>query len=325
MKRHRLLASVLLIIGFLLPGYTLSAQGLFKSYPSQDHVDFATQEAKDSIGPDAFLVGIATLGEIDLSEIGFNNTVPGFSRDDGTSTVWAYLFMTPSGDHNIGVAVVEFLIGGPQALALLDDIDMFVQEPDSLDLTGAHSGSNAFADQLQSNPTFIKYHDDYGDAIPDTVVLVWFPRGVNELPTAGFPDDKPIWAIYYGGEELSDSSMACFVSSGNGMDTCIRGVSISVPMNETHANNLSLSIRPNPFTTQDEVVVQIRTVNGTEPERIGLYDVKGREVRDLSSLIEIEGNSEYTVAVNVSDIPSGPYFCRVVSGESLHTIPLIVE
>ena len=118
--------------------------------------------------------------------------------------------------------------------------------------------------------------------------------------------------------------MACFVSSGNGEDTCIRyEVSTSVSGNEENAQGFTLSVQPNPVTTQNEAIVHIR--GAAELKRVGLYDVTGREVQNLTSFTEKEGNDEYTVVVEVSDLPSGHYFCRVVSGERLHTIPVIIE
>ena len=183
MKRNRFITALSLIAALFFSHQIASAQ-LLQKYLAQDQIDRATETAKDSIGADAILVGIAAPGEVDLNDIGFPITADGFSKEDGTSSVWGYLFMTPSRDDSIGVAVARFAIGDP--LVLAEREGDFDQEAIALDLSGANSGSDAFATILRANPTFIKYHQDYNDAIPEAAVLAWRPSGV-ELLAASFP------------------------------------------------------------------------------------------------------------------------------------------
>ena len=142
MKRIGLFASLMIVTTFCVTNLNLSAQFL-SPYLSQSEVERATQTAKDSIGSDALLIGIATQGEIDLSELFPGLVEKGFNKENGESGLWGYLFMTPSRSDSIGVAVVKLALGGTQVFT--DREGEYDQEPVALDLSGAYSGSDAFA------------------------------------------------------------------------------------------------------------------------------------------------------------------------------------
>ena len=323
MKRNRFLAFItVLFAATLFARQNLSAQGLLEQYLSQDELAYATDIATDSIGSEAVLVGIAAPGEVDLSELFPGLVAPGFEKNNGTSSAWGYLYMTPSRNDSIGVAVLRVALGGKQAFAEREgDYD---QEPVALDLTGAYSGSDAFATRLRANAVFNKYHSDYPGEIPDAAVLAWRPLGAAEILSPSFPADKPIWGIYYPGNDDDIPAMACFVATGTGQDTCVV-IDFSSSIDADAITSAGITVQPNPASADNDIRIRISAADGRKPEQVSLYDVAGRELRDLSGMLQTDGRGEYVITLSLSGLTSGRYYCRVVSGESIRSIPVIVE
>ena len=322
MKRHGLLTLFFGAVALSLSVQTSSAQFL-SPYLSQDEVVYATQAAKDSIGNDALLVGIAAPGEVDLSAIFPGVVEDGFNPSSGTSAVWGYLFMKPSRSDSIGVAVLKLSLGGLKQVYAEREGD-YDQDPVPLDLTGAYAGSDAFANQLQNNAIFTKYISDYPDEIPDAAVLSWRPEGAEFV--GNLPGDKPIWAIYYPGDFDAIPPMACFTASGTGETVCLVIDEPTDGVKDAEESAVeSLTISPNPASAKDQVVIRVRPIGDQKPSEIALYDVAGREVRSLEGMAQPSGTGEYTITVDLAELPAGRYYCRVVAGEKISSVPLIVE
>lgn len=88
------------------------------------------------------------------------------------------------------------------------------------------------------------------------------------------------------------------------------------------SENVSIStVFPNPFNP----ITTIRFNVGDaymHPLRLDIYDITGRLVETLVNDKLVRG--EYEVMWNANNVPSGIYFCRLVSGDKFLTRKLVV-
>lgn len=321
MQIKRLLLTAPILLGAAVIASTSAfAQGLTVPYLAKEKVAVATAAAKDSIGNDAVLVGIATAGVIDLGTFG---QYDGFNIEDGKSNAWGYQFLTPSGDDGVGVGVIQFLIADYIMGERGNDFGLEVR---TLDLSGAYSNSDAFVIRLKQNSTFNDYMSDYPDAVPEGIVLTWQPDGEGFLPEE-FPLDKPIWGIYFNTNAPTpdDSTMACYVASGTGESYCIRAEVSSVEGEDAAAGAVRLTVAPNPAREAGTATLHIGSQKNASVQEVGLYDIVGRKVMDLTTTLVPDGVGGKKAVFGLGGLPAGSYVCRVVQGNSIQSVRLIVE
>lgn len=296
------------------------AQQLTVPYLAKEKLSVATAAAKDSIGDDAVLVGIATAGEIDLGAFG---VFEGFNMEDGKSSAWGYQYLTPSGDDGVAVGVVQFIIADYIEGERGNDFGLDARD---LDLTGAYSNSDAFAEQLKQNNTFTQYLSDNPDAVPEGIVLTWQPDGQDFLPEE-FPLDKPIWAIYFNTGDITPdaTTMACYMASGTGETYCVRAEASSVEETGDASEAVRLTVAPNPAGTSAAAVVRIARSGGESVSEAALYDMTGRRVADLTKALVPDGPEGLKAEINLNGLTAGTYVCRVVQGKTIRSVRLIVE
>ena len=92
-------------------------------------------------------------------------------------------------------------------------------------------------------------------------------------------------------------------------------VSVESVEDQLLSNDYNLSVYPNPFNPQTNIVFQTEIKNHTQ---IIVYDLIGREVEKLHNDILDKGN--HTFQWNASQNPSGVYFVRVISGNYSKTV-----
>ena len=316
---------LLLTLGFaavLSAAATPASAQLLNKFLALEEVERATAIAKDSIGDNALLVGIATAGVIDLGGFG---TYDGFDPSTGESSAWAYQFLTPSGDDGVAVGVAKFIIGDP--LVITEDGNDFDLEPDELNLSGNFANSDAFVAQLKKNDEFKKYSQEYPEAVPEGIVLSWQPDAADELPET-FPKDMPIWGIFYNtnADIPDDSTLVCFVASGTGVSHCVRfnvsGIDDPVAGN----SGLGLSVAPNPARRVGTARLTIASDAGTDqPTEVCLYNAIGQQVLDLKDRLIPDGSGGFEAEFNLAGLDAGSYICRVVRGNSVQSIQIIVD
>ena len=321
MRLERLLLTGLLAIVFSATATPTSAQ-LLNNFLALEELTRATAIAKDSIGENAILVGIATAGMIELGSFG---TYEGFDVKTGESSAWAYQFLTPSGDNGVAVGIAKFIIGDPLVFSELgNDFDL---EPDELDLSGSFTNSDEFVGQLVKNATFLAYAKDYPDAIPEGIVLSWQPDAIEQLPD-GFPLDKPIWGIFYNtnADVPDDSTMICFVSSGQGETHCVRFDVSSVDDPSGSNGGVHLSVAPNPVHKTGIATLRIESPESSGiPDEVSLYNTLGQQVIDLKNRLVRDAQGGFTAEFNLAGLGSGNYVCRVVRGNHIQSIQVIID
>ena len=321
MRFERLLLAGIFVIAFHAVVEPASAQ-LISKFLALEEVDRATEIAKDSIGENAIMVGIATAGMIELGNFG---TYEGFDPSTGESTAWAYQFLNPSGTEGVGVGIAKFIIGDPLVLAERgNDFDL---DPDVLDMTGDYTNSDAFVEQLKKNATFQQYNQDYPDAIPEGIVLSWQPEALELLPE-NFPLDKPIWGIFYNtnADVPDDSTLICFVSSGDGETHCVRFDVSSVDDPTENHSGIYLSVAPNPAQKAGTVTMHIESLeSGRVPYEVSLYNTLGQKVMDLNDRLLPDAQGGFVAEFSLDGLESGNYICRVVQGNNVRSTQFVVE
>ncbi len=291
-------------------------------YLAADEIERSTGVATDSIGAEARLVGIATTGEIDLSESGFPIVLDGFDAADGTSSAWGYLFTDATGDEQIGVGVVRFAIGDPFILA--DREGEFENGFVALDMSGEFAGSERFAAQVVADDVYKAHRADYPEMLADAIVFAWNPDGADEFLPDGFPRDLPIWSIFFSPDALTDSSMVCFVASGTGQTVCLRFSTTGVDSDEHGQSGMSLATNPVDRSAGHDLrgTIELRTESEVS---FGLYSLDGRKIRGNREFVtEFAGLDRVgSFALLVDGIAAGRYV--VVCRDEIGSRSVIVE
>lgn len=306
-----LLLSLTVLTGLVILPIAAASQ-FTRNYFSQEEVDRATQVARDSIGLDAGLVGIATTGEIDLSDIGFPTTIQGYREADGSSPAWGYLFSTPSGDDEIGVAVIKLAIGDP--VTVTERESDFETGTRDLDLSGPYAGSDSLAVALQRNDIYRDHRTEFPQMPADAVVLAWEPNGSDEFLPVEFPKNLPIWSIFFSPDELTDSSMVCFVSTGSGETFCRRFESTSVRGSSGTDEGLRLSGAVPAVAGEG---LEVTVPSGADLSTLRLSSLDGRTLLDASSF-RLSGTSASGTPLlrsELLDVPAGTYVLSIHSDD----------
>ncbi len=316
LKRLLLLLTGILAISFSTTITPASAQQTPNPYLALDEL----QEARTNVS-DMNLVGMITWGG-ELSHPNYGKH-EGFDVRTGRSWVWGYQFLSPSGSAGVTLLTFKYKEGDNRyAGSGIRGI-----EPDSLDLSGNFTNSDAFVEQLHKNRTFDEYSRKYPDVTPESIELRWQPDSIEQLPNS-FPLDKPIWGIYYNtsADLPGDSTMICFVSSGQGETHCIRFEVSSVDDPSGQNGGVRLNVAPNPVNKTGVATLQIESDEpGLAPDDVSLYNMLGEQVIDLKDRLVPDGLGGFTANLNLVGLVSGSYVCRVVRGNRVHSIHIMVD
>ncbi len=305
------IARALVFIGAITLAYTTASAQFIEPYQSQDEIDAAVQVAKDSIGADAILIGIATTGEIDLAPVGLPGTVDGFDSEDGSSSVWGYQFTNGDESRDVGVVVINFGIL-PQVIRT-EEGNIYDVQGDELDLSGAFSDSDKFAEQLSANGVYQEFVGDYPDLVADAVVLAWEPDDADLFLPGDFPRNLPLWSIFYNTDAWGDgdSSLVCFTASGTGQTLCFRSSVSSVFSPSYRGTTTSLRLAENPVQSASNGVLSATIVPGVGRtlRTVQLVDLSGRSVAEITLSAQQQG--ERVVELPVSNLADGHYLLVV--------------
>ena len=313
---ERLLFTGLLLL--LLLGTTERSSAQF-TFPALEGISAAREMAVDSIGTDAELVMIATLGELDLQ--GFTLS---FDLESGKAMAWIYSFRGDTSSSLFSVAVVRLF--GFQTFSAgavpLPATNLLQQ----LSTAGDYADSDQMAQILHTDETFIRYMADLPGSLPSFITLGQFLPDNLPLPDE-FPLAQSLWTVSFQGE--GDSAMTCFVGTETGTTFCLRQPEfLSVEDEEDAGSSQRLAgTGPNPVT--DVLAISI---DGRGPQEIGkielhIYNSLGQSVADLSreAAEAFARRDVTTIRFDTRPLPSGPYHLVLATPEGTECLELRIE
>lgn len=303
---------------------TASAQSIFRPFHIRDGYNAAYDKARDTLAADAYLVYAGTFGEADLSEYGVPGTLnfyqdiegpQGQYVDPGQADAWGYVFYSPSRQRTVNLVVVNtFITGGFYAMGLEAELPLPDQLVDRLDLTLSGASGDSLMARVKRDAVFAQYHEQYPMKQPDVVSLGLVVPDDVPVPSE-FVMDGPTWTMTYGAEG-DTAGMVCVVSVGSGQTIC----NITTPSSAPNESvNVSLNAYPNPSTGMLRLEL---TGHISGDIRFELLDAGGRVVRDLAPS-PVAGALRHA-SVNVSDLPTGAYFCRLSSDGVSRVLPVSI-
>jgi hypothetical protein len=98
--------------------------------------------------------------------------------------------------------------------------------------------------------------------------------------------------------------------------------SLTVSVPSTHDNELHISAYPNPFSGRTTIEY---TVPNTSRVTIEVMDVLGRHVQTVVDEVMVKGSYQKTLESVATLYPSGVYYCRMIVGDTIEMIRLVVE
>ena len=143
-------------------------------------------------------------------------------------------------------------------------------------------------------PVPVPYAFDPGDSLPVKVIINW----ITNSPLAGVLIDSMRFTT-----DIASHQVVIVVS-----DSLVQAIG------KHNYPGLTTTCFPNPFT---QSVTIAYTVNEKTPLRISVLDNMGREIKILINGEKTAGT--YQETFNAGDLPSGIYFYRVTSGETVVT------
>ncbi len=278
----------------------------------------ALTKAKDSLGADARLAFVATVGSLEQS--GFTLE---FNLENGQATAWVYTFYSPSQSTSASLGVVQIPILGFQTQSIGQAIPLPPVLSLELDTTGTYVSSDRMIAQLKTDTTYSRYHMELPGAKPTFVTLGQLVQADSANLPNGYPLDEASWTLLFRGG--GDSTMTCFVSSKTGAHFC-RRISLpplGVPQEAAAIGTASLTVLPNPAASWARVLVALPAGARTAGATCGLYDERGTMVMDLSS--NFAANHAAFVDVDVRGLAAGAYYCRAAGSNWVGTAGVVVE
>jgi len=314
---RRSLLRIALIVGtlFLVAG---TERATAQAYPFKEGIAAATKKAQDTLAQDAILVGAGTVGDMEFSGIQLT-----FDLQTGNATVWVYLFYSPSLQKTMPIAVIKLFVIY-QAMGI-GEIPLPI--PDGLtkamDMAGQYLNSNQMVKRLETDTAYQRFRSELPGAKPSFLSVAEL-GDFGDLPN-DFPLTQPIWSVVFSGE--NDSTMTCFVGANTGSAFCrrISQPTTAVPGSGIPGSDMSLTVLPNP--AHGSLSVGVRLPDGKSlptDARMGLYNLRGEQVLDLSPVLA--GSNGLPMTFPTSALPSGNYYVRLHGqGVQPMTIPVAVE
>ena len=271
---------IYIVIAALLVVFTFSSNAqLLVKYKAKDGVSPARTEAENVVQK-PFLTGLgAFAGQLEGVPINLE-----FNENDGTATVWIYVFRSTSPDTSLAYAMTKVL-GFYTAVPInLSDLDIELPfEPESSLDSKTWMDSDKMIEAIQANDEYKDYKSRNKDAYLQMAGLGNDP--INEMP---------MWGVMFTSEA---GNMNCAVDAENGTVTCFDLTDV-----EEFSNDSKLNIYPNP--AREIVFISIPTEHISPAGFLNIYDSRGNLVK---SGYNLDVNSDGTVAVSVTNLSSGTY------------------
>lgn len=321
MKPFRLLLTLVCGVAFLTGAQQCLAQ-LNTPYLSADAqaIAKATTLAKDSIGSDAMLTFIGTVGHIDT--LGLSSE---FNLDNGKAGLWGYIFYSPSTQKTKTIGVVSIPVLGYTALTLPIDFPA-VGTTTALSTTVTYGNSDKMVAQLKTDTTFAQYHKDFPSQTPDFLSLGNLAT-IDSVPLPiSFNTNQELWTISFIGS--GSMSMTCFVGASDGSTYCRRVYipTLDVPAASDNAirGTADVVVAPNPANGRTRVSLDLPSgVQMDQNVSLALFDAAGAKVLDLTGDLARSGGS--FVEFDSHALPAGVYFVRAFGSNWVGVKGVVVQ
>lgn len=304
-----ILGTLLLLVG--------TEQAAAQAYPLKEGIDAATKKAQDTLAKDAIFVGAGTVGSMNFSGIDLT-----FDLQTGNATAWLYLFYSPSLQKTMPIGVIKLFIIyqafgiGEVPLPIPDGLTS------AMNVSGQYFNSNQMVKRLETDTAYQRFRKELPGAKPSFLSVAEL-GDFTDLP-GDFPLNQPIWSIFFSGEK--DSTMSCFVGANTGNAFCRRiSQTTAVPGSGVAGSDMRLTVLPNPANSSLSVGVRLPDGKSLPADaRMGLYNLRGEQVVDLSSTLTESNGLPITFPTHM--LPSGNYYIRLHGqGVQPMTVPVAVE
>ncbi|HKR04563.1 MAG TPA: T9SS type A sorting domain-containing protein [Bacteroidia bacterium] len=184
------------------------------------------------------------------------------------------------------------------------DVDLIVSQNASNDMSiYLNNGSGVFSYDHRlcvyygfRSPWFA---DFTGDGIKDLAGLV-------SLPPSGMPSALTILPGITTGT----------ATGGSGLSAC--GTIPTVITDNTLASHFAIEVSPNPFNESTTVSFDLEK---TDNVSISIIDIAGREIKNISTINLQTGKNK--IKIDLSELNSGIYFCKIKLNVNIQTVKLI--
>lgn len=311
----RYLLSALLL--FLFAGISARAQFDFTAL---EGLPTAQTSARASLGDDAYPVLIGAPGNFDFQGFPLR-----FDLESGRSSVWGYVFYSPSRGEFYSLVVVRVIIYQAIELGALP-FPVPLDGVGELNIAGTYADSDDMIVRLESDTAYRQYRSDLPGANPAFLSLSQLLETDSlELPN-GFPVGQGTWTVMFQGG--GDSTMTCFVASETGEVFCRRiyglptsGVNDPADRN-TEGAAPTLTVMPNPAGGDVTVSISGKREGDPAESRLLLYNGAGQVVLDLTESLAANGYARATFPASL--LPSGLYRCVLVGPWASESVGVVV-
>lgn len=302
---------------FVCAATTSQAQLGGFNFAALEGLPAAQEEAETALGSDAYPILIGTPGEFEFQGLPIE-----FDLKSGNSTIWGYVFYSPSSEEFASYVVVRILTYQVFELGTLP-FPVPNELINELKTNGQYANSTQMIKRLASDTAYTKYRSDLPDAKPGFVTFSGLVESDSlELPN-GFPVGQGTWTLSFQGG--GDSTMTCVVASETGEAFCRRiyGLpTLSTPGSSSTDQAAHLSVSPNP--ANGYATIQVTGINRAQltSSRLLLYNAAGEQVMDLSR--SFADNDFRSATFPVHTLPPGPYHCRLAGANTEEHVGLII-
>lgn len=295
------------MIGRILPALVAGLLTLVVSSPAQTPFSSSTGVTRaeaalaDSLGSGAVLVGIISAG-IDPYTGG-----AAFDIETGLSTIWIFRYYSPSQDKGFDFVVLQPVPGvfTGEGASEVDPPD--VDATKAIDTTGSFANSDRMAAAIRSNGVYQLFRQTYGSVV---VPLLALARGDGSA--AGLPANDAIWTVTFSDDDDTTRQMACFVAASTGETFCLSNQTTGIDAARDAAAGVAaagtMTVAPNPSSGRTRVTLDLEKRQDAGAIRVGLYDLRGALVLDLTPSFRANGGR--FAELDASALPAGTYFCR---------------
>lgn len=298
----------------------IDARGQF-DFTALQGLPTAQAEASSTLGADAYPVLIGAPGDFEFQSFPLT-----FDLESGRSSLWGYVFFSPSKQEFASFVVVRVIAYQAFAFGSLP-FPVPAENLGRLNVSGQHADSDKMILRLETDTAYQKYRSDLPGAKPTFLSLTRLIESDSlDLPN-GFPAGQGTWTVSFQGG--GDSTMTCFVASETGEAFCRRiyGLPTSAvhdPVASSTGAAPALTVAPNPAKGEVSIVLAGATASQFSSCRLLLYNDAGALMLDLTESFRAGNHSRASFAA--SPLPSGNYHCLLVGpGVSQHAGVVVVE
>jgi len=311
------LRGLLPLVFLLLLGSTERSSAQF-TFTALEGISAARAMAVDSLGSDAELVMIATLGEIDLQGFALS-----FDLETGEAMAWIYFFRSDTSSDLFSVAVIRLFGFQAFSAGALPIPATALLQP--VTTSGTYADSDRMVTRLHADQTYTRYMADLPGSLPSFITLGEFLPDGLPLP-AEFPLAQALWTVSFSG--AGDSSMTCFVGAESGTTFCLRQPEfLSVDDGSGYRGSRRLAgTGPNPVEEELTISIDGRGTPGGSRAQLRLYNSLGQQVADFNreAAEAFTAGRTTTLRFDRRHLPSGTYHLLLSTPDGTERVALVM-